>query len=105
MRIKVSKARRQTLLLLILLFLFVGFPAGAQDVNTPTIAPINPAFTQHLQRTAVLGIEGTTQSLTTGIIPPPLDLSHMKGKQVSTTRLLAGFPHHSTFETLVSLHQ
>ncbi|MDI6828928.1 MAG: lectin like domain-containing protein, partial [Armatimonadota bacterium] len=92
MRIKVSKARRQTLLLLILLFLFVGFPAGAQDVNTPTIAPLNPAFTQHLQQTAVLGIEGTTQSLTTGIIPPPLDLSHMKGKQVSTTRLLAGFP-------------
>jgi len=86
---------RRTLVLLSILIAIglvgAASPILAQSSESAAFAPLNPAFVKYLQeaqmrRSQAEAVEGRAL----GLIPSPIDLSHMKGQKVTQERRLAG---------------
>ena len=64
-------------------------PAPEVTLNTTSdqdevrLAPLNPAFIHYLDQKALSRISIVKQGYTLGYVPPPVDLSHLKGVKVS----------------------
>ncbi len=55
-------------------------PAIAEEPEVLVRAPLNPAFLEYLQEVEVYGVQmETTDGFALGLIPPPVDLSHLEG--------------------------
>ena len=69
-------------------------PAASQPSDRPSLAPLNPAFEQHLRGLTIGGLgPQSQQEPVRGLVPPPLDLSHNRGKRISTLSYATnGFP-------------
>jgi len=65
---------------LVILGLVVALAQGWADSPYPDAAPINPRFIDYLDRVFVQSDSGYPR--VSGVIPPPVDLSHMKGMKV-----------------------
>jgi len=65
----------------------------AQETSGFKIAPRNPAFVNHMKKVAA----GATAQMTTdgyrlGLVPPPIDLSHINSQEVALPRSSAALP-------------
>lgn len=69
--------------------------SAADGVSEPSQseAPINPAFSRSIQRGKVAGkTVSDVDSPATGLMPSPVDRSHLKGKKIKTTQLAVSSP-------------
>ena len=65
--------------LIIALLLAGCFSAIAQGVGEATLAPENPDFADYLMDTALYGAESVQKGYVSGLIPEPINLSHLNG--------------------------
>ncbi len=66
-------------------------PIAAQGVESAGFAPLNPAFVKYLQEAQARGPRAeAVGGRAPGLIPSPVDLSHMKGQRVLQDRGLVG---------------
>ena len=74
--------------------LSVVCPAAAQTSDRPTCAPRNLAFEQYTRDLGPSASRAQSEAGSDfGLVPPPLDLSHNRGKRIlAQTNMLASFP-------------
>jgi C1A family cysteine protease len=78
--------------------LFYSVPAVLAQVSQ---APLNPAFLEYMQKLSSLPIqEKMADEYALGAIPPPLDLSHLKGLRLYQFEKLVGAPASYDLRTL-----
>jgi len=58
-------------------------PNTTGDQDEVSLATLNPAFTHYLNEKALSRISMVKQGYALGFVPPPIDLSHLKGVKVS----------------------
>ena len=73
--------RRFLILLGAIPFFFIGRVAFSQE---PELAPLNPEFVQYQQnlQQKIFLKQATEEGHGLGFIPPPIDLSYLKGQKI-----------------------
>ena len=90
--------RKKKVLSRIRIFAAVLTSAGLFCLSVPAIAqvslaPLNPDFLEYLQRLQTSGGQRiAAEGYPLGVIPPPLDLSHLRGQPVFQAYELASIP-------------
>ncbi len=104
---KKSKVFLKSNILNILCLLLIGalaFGSMASPIIAQedlSLAPLNPAFLQYFEDLEFGRVQKfTTEGYTLGLIPPPLELSHMKGEPILKPYELFGFPSSYDLRTL-----
>ena len=70
-----------------------GFASLAFGAEYPLVAPINPEFTAWQSKTATFGLElRDAEGHTLGLIPSPIDRSHLLTQTRAPAALLEGAP-------------
>ncbi|MBI5196877.1 MAG: hypothetical protein HZA10_11245, partial [Nitrospirae bacterium] len=92
-----------SIFIFILILILSSFTVNAQESGVPEIAPINPDFiSRNIERVNELNVEVlTTDGHGLGLIPSPLDLSHLKGQHASILGApIVGYPTSYDLRTL-----
>ncbi|MDI6793436.1 MAG: clostripain-related cysteine peptidase, partial [bacterium] len=100
-----KKGRGGYYLFLNLLFLGVFYLSTVMafaDENQPNLAPINPAFKEYMDRVQVgkAPLLLTTDGYGLGLIPAPLDMSHLKGLSIISGSPRVSYPTSYDLRTL-----
>jgi C1A family cysteine protease len=81
-----------TVLATVIVFI-IALSAAAQDSPTVTQAPLNPAFLEYLRGVQEYGVQmQTIEGYALGYIPPPVDLSHLRGVSLFEVQKLVPAP-------------
>ena len=93
-------------LIILISALFLLALAGAVTAQTPqpTLAPTNPAFADYFQRKSMGLLQGTAEEgYPLGLIPPPVDLSHIESPRTLQGPELLSLPAAYDLRTLGKL--
>lgn len=79
---KNKRLRRVSLLICTLFLMFSVWTVHAQEAPGISVAPLNPAFLDAISKDVSKVQLQTVEGYSMGLIPSPVDLSHLKGQQV-----------------------